>query len=84
MIIGDNINNITKRLVIINSIKYEADSTLECIDLTFKSFYSLQLEFSRYAAYPWLFLKDAIYEIKCDDDVLIPSIETLINDLKRI
>lgn len=84
VIIGNSIISITKRLVVINDIQYEAKSTLECVDLTFKSFYSLQLKFSREAAYPWLFLKDAIYEIECEDDKLNPPIQTLINDLKRL
>lgn len=84
VLIGDTLSSITKRLVIINDIQYVVKSTIECVDLTFKSFYSLQLEFSRGAAYPWIFLKDVIYEIDSDADVVIPPLRTFINDLKRI
>lgn len=81
VLIGTELTSIVKRLIIINEIRYEADSNIECIDYSFKSFYALQLDYSKEASYPWTFLQQAIYQIDSDDPTVVPALDTFIKDL---
>lgn len=83
VIVGESLQKITKYYVVINNIKYIAASTLDAIDKTFKSCYSLQLDFSKIAVYPWSILQEHVYELKGECDINRPAVATLINDLKQ-
>lgn len=81
-IIGDDLQNIKKHYVIINDIKFNTISTLGAIDGAFKSCYSLQLDFSKLAIYPFLVLQHHIYNLKGESDINRSAVSTFINDLK--
>lgn len=83
VIVGKNLHEITNYYVVINDIKFEAASTLEAVDRSFKSCYSLQLDFSTLALYPLLASQQHIYGLKGEADINRPTVATFINDLKR-
>lgn len=73
--------SIEQRLVIINDIRFEADSNIECVDYWSKSYFALQLEYSKESSYPWMFLQEAIYKIDTEDRTTVPALDTFIRDL---
>ncbi|XP_074111648.1 uncharacterized protein LOC141535594 [Cotesia typhae] len=81
VLIGAELTSIEKRLVIVNDIRYEADSNIECVDYCFKSYFALQLEYSKESSYPWMFLQEAIYKIDTEDRITVPALDTFIRDL---
>lgn len=83
VIIGPSLRNIELSYVCINDIKYRVNSPLEALDITFKSFYALQVQYPREAELPWILLQQYLYRLKNEEDKTISAITTLIADLEQ-
>lgn len=84
IVIGKTLKKIDKCLVLINGVKYEAASTLEAIDRTFKSFYSLQVDYAPVANNIWVFIQKYLYGIDVAGESIPQTVTTLMNTLKYI
>lgn len=81
---GPTLDNVTQYLVSINGREYELESAKAAVDITFRSFYALQLQYPREAEYSWMFLENEIYYITGEGDKEFLGIRTLQNDLASI
>lgn len=55
--------NFNSFYILINDIKYPANSLIEAIDLCFKSFYALNADYSSDCKMVWQFLQKYVYNI---------------------
>ncbi|KAF7994326.1 hypothetical protein HCN44_003416 [Aphidius gifuensis] len=84
VVIGSDVKTIKKSIVVINNINYEAKSTLEAIDIAFKSFFSLQIKYPEIAENIWRAIQEKFYEIHVPGDKpLTSTITNLLSFLKQ-
>lgn len=64
-----------------NPTRYEVDSVVEALNLTFMSTFALQCEFQYRAKNIWLFIQQGFYGIKLSKDKCNQSINTMIGHI---
>lgn len=84
VIVGKTLGSIEVCYVCINDLRYQVASVLRAIDVTFKSFFALQLDYPKDAAYPWMVVQSRIYGICGETDRIVPPVSKFIGDLRQI
>lgn len=82
VIIGENTANITESYVYIDNFPYKEESPLLAIDVCFKA--CLHASYPFQSTQPWLFLQQAIYQLKTQWDEHVPSVATLVNEYLQL
>lgn len=81
MVVGLDIKNITSSYVIIDQNLYKVPSVLKAIDICFKVFHVLHVQYPLECEQIWLFLQKAIYKISTTWDKKIPIVDTFLAEL---
>ncbi|XP_077270762.1 uncharacterized protein LOC143901968 [Temnothorax americanus] len=84
VIIGENTANITESYVYIDNFPYKVESPLRAIDVCFKAYQALHASYPFQSSQPWLFLQQAIYQLKFQWDEHVPSVATLVNEYLQL
>ncbi|XP_077264434.1 uncharacterized protein LOC143898680 isoform X1 [Temnothorax americanus] len=84
VIIGENTANITESYVYIDNFPYKVESPLRAIDVCFKAYQALHASYPFQSSQPWLFLQQAIYQLKTQWDEHVPSVATLVNEYLQL
>lgn len=74
-------NNITDFYVIINNHFFKLESALKAVDICFKSFFSLNLNYPKESAQVWYFIQKFFFEIETKFDKNYQNINNIIHDL---
>lgn len=69
---------------VINNTYYKLETPLKALDVCFKSYYSLNLQYPIEVQHIWTFVQQYFYEIHDKNDKNFPSVKTLINDLNHL
>lgn len=84
-IVGESHTSISASYVCINNIVYKLDSLLKAVDICFKSFYALDLEYPAESEQVWLTIQKILYSITLPNkDKKIFNVSTFINKLDKI
>lgn len=67
--------------VVINKYFYHVESALKAVDICFKSFFSLHLNYTPECEQIWYFIQKYMYNIETKHDKNFQSVNNLINDL---
>lgn len=80
IIIGNNFDTL-KCLIAIDSYIFETESVLNCIDICFKLYHSLNANYPTESQHIWCFMQKYIYDLKdtCNKDYV--CVNSLISDL---
>ena len=76
-------NEIEQFYVCIEELKYVVQSARQAVDITFKSFYSLQLSYPKESELSWLVIQKRIYDITAENEQISPAVTTFLHDLSR-
>lgn len=80
----DNSNHIPiESYTVINNTYYKLETPLKALDVCFKSYYSLHLQYPIEVQHVWTFIQQYFFEIHDKNDKNFPSVKTLINDLNH-
>lgn len=84
IIVVGNEDSITAAYVCINSTLWKVGSVLQAVDVCFKSFFALDVEYPAQAYHLWLFVQRALYDIYLLGERSVTNVTTLINRLNQI
>lgn len=70
--------------IVFDDIKYNVDTILKAIDVTFKILQVLNLEYPMESKSIWIFIQKYLYKISTPFDITLSSVEVMCNDLKLI
>lgn len=82
LIEGPTLMNIQTIYVVVDKIRFQVNSILKAIDLTFKLFHVCNACYPKQSEYLWLLIQKVIYQISTSQDKVIPYILDLIELLK--
>jgi Sec-independent protein secretion pathway component TatC len=82
-IVGPTFKDVKQSFAIVGPRLYEVETPLKAVDITFKAFHALNVEYPAEACQIWQFLQRGIYKIPRDPqcDPYITFVETLLGDL---
>lgn len=63
---------------------YKVDTLIKAVDLCFKCYHSLHLEYPKKVECVWTFIQRYVYEIETKYDRKYVSVSTLISDIERL
>lgn len=66
--------------IIVNDIKYKTDTSIRALELTFKLFHAIALDWPLESEHIWLFIQQLVFEIKSNKRS--PATETVISDIR--
>ncbi|KAK3928329.1 Ubiquitin carboxyl-terminal hydrolase 1 [Frankliniella fusca] len=66
IVVGPDLDNVSKSFVRINSTMYEVENPLKALDVTFKAMHALDCKYHKESLREWLFLEKAVYKINAD------------------
>lgn len=83
-IIVGSYNAIEACYVNINDTFYKVENVLKAVDITFKIYHVLNVQYPPEAAIVWTFIERGIYEIMTNTTENYVSVSTLISDLQSV
>jgi len=69
--------------VVINKFVYSVETPLKAVDICFKTFFALNLDYPKESNHIWQFIQQFLYEITTKTDKNYQSVNLIINDLKK-
>lgn len=78
IIVGPSLNNIKTSYVCIDDVLYNASSTVEAIDICFKTFHVLQLNYPTASEHLWLLIQKCVFQFTTKWDTIVPTTEYII------
>lgn len=81
-VVGD-IENPDQYLICVDEYFYEVDSLLQAVDLVFKGFFALHLNYPSEAEQVWLFLQRSVYSFTTSDDGSFNAVDTKVAEFAR-
>ncbi len=82
VVIGDKLETVTGHLILLDGSRFTMTSILQAIDVLFKCFQSSMAFYPTECKQVWYLLQKALYDIHTSWDETIPTVETLLADLK--
>lgn len=79
IIVGQNLNNITQALVVINEHTYSCQSVLEALDFCFKAFIVLDAQYPFQSQHIWYLIQWLVYKISTQRDPKILFVNDILN-----
>lgn len=79
MVIGVNSNNIEQFFVIIEDTKYKFTTFLKALDLVFKTFQVLNLQYPKESELVYTFVQKYVYNIETPYDVITPNLVNILS-----
>jgi len=79
----ENPLKVTGSYVIINKYQFKVETPMKAVDLAFKSFFSLNLNYPKESEHLWEFIQKYFYNITTDHDKQFTSTNIILNDLKQ-
>jgi len=70
--------------VIINKFVYSVETPLKAVDICFKTFFALNLNYPKESNHIWQFIQQFLYEITTKTDKNYQAVNHIINDLKKL
>ena len=83
IVVGPSLSEITGFYVNVEETRYRFESILAAVDLCFKSFHVLHVEYPKASEQVWFFLQKVVYNIKTKWDKSISSVATLVAAVKQ-
>lgn len=81
---GIELNNIKSFAVYFNKILYTANSFLHSIDICFKIFHTLNLQYPAASEFPWLFIQKYFFDIETKYDKKSSNLTEMLNSLNNL
>lgn len=81
IVVGPTLHEISTSYVCIDDVLYNTSSTLEAIDVCFKTFHVLQLQYPTASEHLWFIIQKCLYNFVTKWDIIIPSTEHIIKIL---
>lgn len=75
---------VTQSYVVINAETYPVNSPLDAIDICFNAYHALHSHYPCQSSYSWLFLQQAVYNLKTRWDFSAPQVTTLVKAYQDI
>lgn len=82
-VIGE-IENPSQYLICVDEFFYEVDSSLQAVDLVFKSFFGLNTRYPSEAEQVWLFLQRAVYGFQTDEDSSFAGVDLRVKQYENL
>lgn len=73
---GEHLTNIQNTYIVIDKVHFKCDSTLKALDILFKLFYVLKIEYPPQSEHIWRLIQTGIFKIKEEGEKLIPIYRT--------
>lgn len=87
LVTGPSLNNIVNYFVVLNDIFYDLTEAklpgLKALDICFKLFHALNIEYPEESYHIWLLIQKFVYKIGTAFDRTIPQIESIVSDLQK-
>ncbi|KYN00656.1 hypothetical protein ALC62_08565, partial [Cyphomyrmex costatus] len=83
IVVGPTLHEITTCYLCIDDTIYNISSTLEAVDICFKTFHVLQLQYPTASEHLWLVIQKCIYKFTTKWNTIIPSTEYIIKTLNE-
>lgn len=77
------LDNITEAYCVINDIKYQVQTPLKALEITFKLFHSMDAKYPVESFHVWLFIQQYVFNLYTPHDVNSPAVTSLISDLQK-
>ncbi|XP_066590164.1 uncharacterized protein [Prorops nasuta] len=84
MVIGPTIGKIISAYICVNEIMYLAENVLKAIDICFKIFFVLNIQYSPESEHIWLLIQKYIYNINSNCDKKCSLVNEILSDLKQL
>lgn len=84
LIEGPSLQDIKSVYVVIDKIRYQTDSILKAIDLTYKIFHVANAAYPAQSEYLWLLIQKSLYKVSTSQDKVIPYILDTIENLHQM
>lgn len=75
IVVGPSLKNIQNSYVCIDDVLYTTSSTVEAVDVCFKAFHVLQLNYPAASEHLWIIIQKCIYKFTTKWDYIIPHIQ---------
>lgn len=66
--------------IVVDEVMYKVESTIRCLELIFKMFHSLDIEYPAECESIWLFIQELVFEMKSSKKC--PSATAVITDIR--
>ncbi|KYQ53586.1 hypothetical protein ALC60_00113 [Trachymyrmex zeteki] len=83
IIIVGSLYEVKETYVQVDDILYKTNSTLEAIDVCFKTFHVFQVNYPIMSEHLWMLIQKGIYNFTTKWDYVIPGIEHILNKLSK-
>lgn len=82
LLVGGNYRSIQSVFIVIDSVRYQANSVLKGLDLLFKIFHVLNAAYPKASEHIWTIIQKCIYKIHTPHDKDFPNAMHIINLFK--
>lgn len=82
VLVGQTIEGVHTRYVIVNNIKYNVTSISHAVDVCFKVIFALNAKYPAECLNVWQFLQKGIYKINTKEDKTYTAVNSLLSDLE--
>lgn len=83
IVVGPSIKDIQNSFVCIDDVLYNTASVLEAVDVCFKAFQVLQLNYPAASEHLWIIIQKCFYKFITKWDYIIPHIENIIKNFEN-
>jgi len=83
IVVGENLESIEDSYVVINERMYRVESPLRAVDVTFKVFHSLHLQYPQQSEVLWMLLQKLVYGLNTAWDRKSTALSGLMSSLKN-
>lgn len=84
IVILGSVNEVKENYVQVDDILYKTNSTLEAIDVCFKTFHVFQVSYPLMSEHLWMLIQKGIYNVNTKWDLIIPGIQHILSKLSDI
>lgn len=82
--VGPTISEVSDLFLAVDTTVYKVPSAIEAIDLCFKIFHALDVEYPLESAHLWLLFQQVLYDYASDVDKMTPYVTETISDIRTV
>lgn len=79
--IGNSSKMVTHAYVLLPGLRLRYENPLKAFEVCFHCFMSMNIPYPKTCSYVWMFIQQIIFNVTTKNDILLPTIQTMINDL---
>lgn len=84
IVILGSLSEVKETYVQVDDILYKTNSTLEAIDVCFKTFHVFQVSYPLMSEHLWMLIQKGIYNVNTKWDSIIPGIQHVLSKVSNI